>query len=89
MRDAIKFALQLSKAFSLLAARKRHIPHTQGFVCRIGMSLHALCHDVFMFCDPSETSTAASAGTGKKVNFSLEHAMKAQRGIRGIAVLFL
>jgi hypothetical protein len=31
----------------------------------------------------------ATAGTGKKVKFSLEQATKAQRGSRGIALLFL
>jgi hypothetical protein len=38
---------------------------------------------------PANKKNTNRYGKGKKVKFSLEQAMKAQRGSRGIALLFL
>jgi hypothetical protein len=47
--------------------------------------LHLLFFSVF----PSVTMGRSFTGKVKEVNFTLEQAMKAQSGSRGIAVLFL
>jgi hypothetical protein len=56
------------------------------------MYVNIRCHKTHMQKQVSEICNPPLLGIynyGKKVKFSLEQAMKAQRGSRGIALLFL